>query len=163
MYFWMSLDPLVKVLKISIQFCAAFCYKNRPDESCWQEVLAKLVYPICRARHEARHREKKGKTPKSGESSFDNHMKLAYNILKNLEDDIVVDKEIPELDQCSECNNEILTRPPKAITNSYLVILLGFVQSYIYTFYIIQWRYIIKTTGFLFIQQSERETLAFLS
>ena len=38
-------------------------------------------------------------------------MKLAYNILKNLEDDIVVDKEIPELDQCSECNNEILKQP----------------------------------------------------
>src|SRR5438045_7555419 len=78
--------------------------------------MAKQVYPICRARHEARHREKKGKTPKSGESSFDNHRKLAYNILKNLEDDIVVDKEIPELDQCSECNNEILTRPSKVIT-----------------------------------------------
>ncbi|GBC50845.1 uncharacterized protein OCT59_022625 [Rhizophagus irregularis] len=43
-------------------------------------------------------------------------MKLAYIILKNLDDDIVVDKEIPELDQCSECNNEILTRPPKVIT-----------------------------------------------
>ena len=37
---------------------------------------------------------KKGKTPKSGKSSLDNHMKLAYNILKNFEDDIVVDKEI---------------------------------------------------------------------
>ena len=51
---------------------------------------------------------KTGKSPKSGNLSLDNHMKLAYNILKNLEDDIVVDKEIPELDQCSECNNEIL-------------------------------------------------------
>ncbi|PKK58253.1 hypothetical protein RhiirC2_796609 [Rhizophagus irregularis] len=40
-------------------------------------------------------------------------MKLAYIILKNLDDDIVVDKEISELDQCSECNNEILTRPLK--------------------------------------------------
>ncbi|CAB4385974.1 unnamed protein product [Rhizophagus irregularis] len=43
-------------------------------------------------------------------------MKLAYIILKNLDDDIVVDKEISELDQCSECNNEILTRPLKVIT-----------------------------------------------
>ena len=59
---------------------------------------------------------KKGKTPKSGESSLDNHMKLAYNILKNFEDDIVRDKEIPGLDQCSECNNEVLTHPPKAFT-----------------------------------------------
>jgi len=58
---------------------------------------------------------KKGKTSESVNPSLDNHMKLAYNILKNL-DDIVVDKGIPELDQCSECNNEILTRPPKAIT-----------------------------------------------
>ena len=29
---------------------------------------------------------------------------------------IIMDKEIPELDQCSEYNNEILTRPSKAIT-----------------------------------------------
>src|SRR5437763_4391232 len=59
---------------------------------------------------------KKGKTSESVNQSLVNHRKLAYNILKNLEDDIVVDKEIPELDQCSECNNEILTRPLKAIT-----------------------------------------------
>ncbi len=59
---------------------------------------------------------KKGNTSESVNPSLDNHMKLAYNILKNLEDDIVVNKEIPELDQCSECNNEILTRPSKAIT-----------------------------------------------
>jgi hypothetical protein len=36
--------------------------------------------------------------------------------LKNLEDDILGDKEIPELEQCPECNNEILTRSLKAIT-----------------------------------------------
>src|SRR5688572_13933465 len=41
---------------------------------------------------------------------------FAYNILKNLEDNIVGDKEIPELDQCSECNNEVLTHPPKAFS-----------------------------------------------
>ena len=43
-------------------------------------------------------------------------MKLAYNILKNFEDDIIRDKEIPGLDQCSECNNEVLTHPSKAFT-----------------------------------------------
>ncbi len=59
---------------------------------------------------------KKGKTPKSGESSLDNHMKLAYNILKNFKDDIVRDKEIPGLDQCSECNNKVLMHLPKAFT-----------------------------------------------
>jgi hypothetical protein len=59
---------------------------------------------------------KKGKTPESVNLSFVNQRKLAYNILKNLEDDILGDKEIPELDQCSECNNEILTRPPKAFS-----------------------------------------------
>src|SRR5436853_7897725 len=64
---------------------------------------------------QSRALRKKGKTSEFN-LSLDNHMKLAYNILKNLEDDIVVDKEIPELDQCSECNNEILTRPSKAIT-----------------------------------------------
>src|SRR6266498_3146010 len=59
---------------------------------------------------------KKDKPPKSGESSLDNHMKLAYNILKNFEDNIVRDKEIPGLDQCSECKNEVLTHPLKAFT-----------------------------------------------
>jgi hypothetical protein len=59
---------------------------------------------------------KKGKTPKSDKTSLDNYMKLAYNILKNHEDDIVRDKEIPKLDQCSECNNEVLTHPPKAFS-----------------------------------------------
>src|SRR3954452_538435 len=55
---------------------------------------------------------KKGKTSESVNSP----LTIMYNILKNLEDDIVSEKEIPELDQCSECNNGILTRPPKAIT-----------------------------------------------
>ena len=59
---------------------------------------------------------KKDKPPKSGESSLDNHMKLAYNILKNFEDNIVRDKEIPGLNQCSKCNNEILTHPLKVFT-----------------------------------------------
>src|SRR6266540_3684156 len=59
---------------------------------------------------------KKGKPPKSGKSSLDNHMKLAYNILKNFKDDIIRNKEIPGLDQCSECNNEVLTYLLKAFT-----------------------------------------------
>ena len=59
---------------------------------------------------------KKGKTPESVNLSFVNQRKLAYNILKNLEDGILGDKEIPDLDQCSECNNEILTRPSKAFS-----------------------------------------------
>ncbi len=42
--------------------------------------------------------KKKGKTPKSDKSSLDNHMKLAYNILKNFKDDIIRNKEIPGLD-----------------------------------------------------------------
>jgi hypothetical protein len=39
-----------------------------------------------------------------------NNLKLlAYNILKSLRDDLVEDMEIPELDPCSECANEILS------------------------------------------------------
>jgi HD-GYP domain-containing protein (c-di-GMP phosphodiesterase class II) len=38
---------------------------------------------------------KKGKTSESVNPPLDNHVKLAYNILKNLEDDIVSEKEIP--------------------------------------------------------------------
>ena len=65
---------------------------------------------------QSRALRKKGKASESVNQSLVNQRKLAYNILKNLEDDILGDKEIPELEQCSECNNEILTRPPKAIT-----------------------------------------------
>ena len=65
---------------------------------------------------QSRALRKKGKTSESVNLSLDNHMKLAYNILKNLEDNILGEKEIPELDKCSECNNEILASPLKAIT-----------------------------------------------
>ena len=65
---------------------------------------------------QSRALRKKGKTSESVNPSLDNHTKLAYNILKNLEDDILGEKEIPELDKCLECNNEILASPPKAIT-----------------------------------------------
>ncbi|CAB4390704.1 unnamed protein product [Rhizophagus irregularis] len=68
------------------------------------------------ASKQSRTLRKTGKTPKSDNLSLVNHRKLAYNILKNLKDDILGDKEILELDKCSECNNEILTIPPKAIT-----------------------------------------------
>ena len=47
---------------------------------------------------QSRALRKKGKTSESVNPSLDNHTKLAYNILKNLENDIIVDKEIPELD-----------------------------------------------------------------
>jgi hypothetical protein len=52
------------------------------------------------------------KAPESYHPSLGNHRNLAYNILKYLEDDIVRDKEISALDQCSECFDEILTLPP---------------------------------------------------
>ncbi|CAG8693861.1 12483_t:CDS:2, partial [Ambispora gerdemannii] len=41
----------------------------------------------------------KNKTPESYKPSLVNRRNLAYNILKNLEDDIIRDKEIPELYQ----------------------------------------------------------------
>jgi hypothetical protein len=41
---------------------------------------------------------------------------LGYNILENIDDDLVKDKEIPELGPCSECANNILTRPFNAFT-----------------------------------------------
>jgi hypothetical protein len=41
---------------------------------------------------------------------------LSYSILKYLEDEIVGDKEIPELGPCTECTNNILSLPIKAIT-----------------------------------------------
>ncbi|CAB4393246.1 unnamed protein product [Rhizophagus irregularis] len=65
---------------------------------------------------QSRALRKKGKASESVNQSLVNHGKLAYNILKNLEDDILGEKEIPELDKCSECNNEILASPPKEFT-----------------------------------------------
>ncbi|RIA92977.1 hypothetical protein C1645_819912 [Glomus cerebriforme] len=43
--------------------------------------------------------------------SLSNLKKLAYNILKNLEDASVRDIEVPELGPCLECENEILALP----------------------------------------------------
>ncbi|RIA86439.1 hypothetical protein C1645_740863 [Glomus cerebriforme] len=54
--------------------------------------------------------------PERSRPSLANHRNLAYNILKYLEDDIVGDKEILELEPCSECTNNILALPLKALT-----------------------------------------------
>ncbi|CAB4481491.1 hypothetical protein RhiirA1_395233 [Rhizophagus irregularis] len=48
--------------------------------------------------------------------SLNNLKILAYNILKNLEDGLVRDTQVPELGPCSECNNEILSLPLKPFT-----------------------------------------------
>jgi hypothetical protein len=48
--------------------------------------------------------------------SLSNIRNLGYNILKNLDDELVRDKEISELEPCSECTNDILTLPLKAFT-----------------------------------------------
>jgi len=58
----------------------------------------------------------KSKITKPYKPSFINHRNIAYNILKYLEDDMVKNKEILELGQCSECTNNILTSPIKAFT-----------------------------------------------
>ena len=42
---------------------------------------------------------------------------LAYNILKIFKDDLVEDMEIPELDPCSECNNDLFSYSLKAFTD----------------------------------------------
>jgi hypothetical protein len=59
---------------------------------------------------------KKSKITKPCKPSLINHRNIAYNILKYLEDDMVENKEILELGQCSECTNNILTSPIKALT-----------------------------------------------
>src|SRR2546430_2537877 len=51
-----------------------------------------------------------------GTPSPSNIRNLGYNILKNLDDELVRDKEISELGPCSECTNDILVFPLKAFT-----------------------------------------------
>src|SRR3954447_18839054 len=51
-----------------------------------------------------------------GTPSLSNIKNLGYNILKNLDDELVRDKEISELGPCSECTNNILALPLKAFT-----------------------------------------------
>ncbi|RIA96410.1 hypothetical protein C1645_733293 [Glomus cerebriforme] len=48
--------------------------------------------------------------------ALNNFKTLAYNILKSLEDDAVRDIEFSELGPCTECDNEILSLPLKALT-----------------------------------------------
>jgi hypothetical protein len=48
--------------------------------------------------------------------SFTIHKNLSYSILKYLEDEIVRNKEILKLRPCSECTNNILSLPIKALT-----------------------------------------------
>ncbi|GES96327.1 hypothetical protein GLOIN_2v1769762 [Rhizophagus clarus] len=54
--------------------------------------------------------------PKRPHLSLTNYRNFAYSILKYLEDDMVGDKEIPELESCSECTMNILSLPIKALT-----------------------------------------------
>ena len=51
-----------------------------------------------------------------GIPSLLNIRNLGYNILKNLNNKLVRDKEISELGPCSECTNDILVHPLKAFT-----------------------------------------------
>ncbi|GBB94429.1 hypothetical protein RclHR1_23520004 [Rhizophagus clarus] len=60
-------------------------------------------------------REKKS-TP-SSDSSFVRFRNLGYNIFKSLDDKAVRDIDFPELEPCSECNNNILTFPLKEFTH----------------------------------------------
>ncbi|RGB25082.1 hypothetical protein C1646_772230 [Rhizophagus diaphanus] len=58
----------------------------------------------------------KNKITKPCKLSLINHKNIAYNILKYLEDNMVKNKEIQELGQCTECTNNILSSPIKAFT-----------------------------------------------
>ncbi|PKC01197.1 hypothetical protein RhiirA5_457077 [Rhizophagus irregularis] len=58
----------------------------------------------------------KNKITKPCKPSLINYRNIAYNILKYLEDDIVKNKEIQELGQCTECTNNILSSPIKVLT-----------------------------------------------
>ncbi|PKB94523.1 hypothetical protein RhiirA5_438574 [Rhizophagus irregularis] len=54
--------------------------------------------------------------PERPHSTLTNYKNLAYNILKNLNDELVKDKEISELRPFSECTMKVLTLLLKAIT-----------------------------------------------
>jgi hypothetical protein len=71
---------------------------------CWKANISNIL-----TSKPSRILRKKGKTSESINPPLNNHIKLTYNILKNLKDNIISEKEIPELDQYSECNNGILT------------------------------------------------------
>ncbi|PKC02785.1 hypothetical protein RhiirA5_363837, partial [Rhizophagus irregularis] len=61
----------------------------------------------------------KSSISESERPSFVNLKNLEYNILKSLDDETVGDIDFPELDSCSECDNDILMSPLKAF--SYLI------------------------------------------
>jgi len=48
--------------------------------------------------------------------TFITNLSLTYNVLKTFEDSLVDDIEVPELDECSKCNNKVFLRPIKAVT-----------------------------------------------
>ncbi|CAB4467242.1 unnamed protein product [Rhizophagus irregularis] len=54
--------------------------------------------------------------PERSHSTLTNYKNLAYNILKNLNNELVKDKEISELRPCSECTMKVLTLLLKVIT-----------------------------------------------
>ncbi|CAI2199366.1 20650_t:CDS:1, partial [Funneliformis geosporum] len=58
----------------------------------------------------------KSNTSSPEHPSLIRYRNLGYNILENINDDLVRDKEIPELGPCSECVSNILTCPFNAFT-----------------------------------------------
>ncbi|PKY44184.1 hypothetical protein RhiirA4_541656 [Rhizophagus irregularis] len=74
-------------------------------------IAVEVKVPICRAQN-----PESFQVPERSRPSLANHRNLAYNILKYLEIDIVGDKEILELEPCSECTNNILALSLKALT-----------------------------------------------
>ena len=58
----------------------------------------------------------KNSTPSSDNPSLVRYRNLGYNILKSLDDKAVRDIDFPELEPCSECNNDILTFPLREFT-----------------------------------------------
>ena len=69
----------------------------------------------------------KNSTPSSDNPSLVRYRNLGYNILKSLDDKAVRDIDFPELEPCSECNNDILTFPLREFT--YLDVGTFFIDS----------------------------------
>ncbi|EXX58291.1 hypothetical protein RirG_199380 [Rhizophagus irregularis DAOM 197198w] len=98
------------------------------EEKQLENVVKKTYYMHHKYREKHDHISKtifgRGKSPIMSASeqstsgpSLSNIRNRGYNIPKNLDDGLVRDKEIPELEPCSECTNNILTFPPKSIYN----------------------------------------------
>ncbi|CAB4494870.1 unnamed protein product [Rhizophagus irregularis] len=58
----------------------------------------------------------KSSTPSPDNPSLVRYRNLGYNILKSLNDKAVRDIDFPEMEACSECNNNILTFPLREFT-----------------------------------------------